>query len=90
VDQGIGNRQIVVDELGRTVGIGQNAADTGGSHEHDVRLSFTHPGFNTGPITEVELGLRNREHFTILPGKAPQDSRSHHPLMTGNEDATAA
>ena len=73
--------QVVVDEICRVSGVGQNAPDFRRSQDHHIRPLGLHEGTGRSLIAEIEFASISCDHIRTAVPEAPQHGRSNHALV---------
>ena len=58
------DHEVLVNEVGGVGGVGVDASDLRGGHDHDVRLPVLDEALDRGLLGEVTLRSRGRDHLT--------------------------
>jgi hypothetical protein len=70
--------QIVKNEVGRPTVVGNNAADSGRSHEHVLWPGFREEPLDGALVCQVKVGMASKDQISIPGGMEPPDQGRTH------------
>ena len=81
------DREVVADEVGREVAVGEDAAHLGRRQDDVRRLLGVEERADGRAVAEVQLGARARHHLDAVGGEAAHDGGADEPAVARDEDS---
>ena len=87
VDQVGLDDEVVIEEVGGTARVSQNAAHLRCGDDHGMRAFALDVGMGRSLVAQIQCVAGGGQDFAVFRGEPPDDGRSHHAAMTGDENA---